>query len=184
MSLFDQKFHVYNNLSTIDFNNEVNIQSDLGYEVVSTSAVDLNVTVTYKRSKNLKYYYRLQDLETKINKLQNISEKLSDQIIEVKLNNDTSRTIQKMFAGILIFILLVLDLTLILGLLNGNAKFGDHILDILIQLSLHVIHFFWVRSIIRKGKTNEEEAYLIKIKEYKNTLLSKAKKISKEEKEI
>lgn len=183
MNLYDQKFKVYNNLDQEAFQKVVSFETDLGYEVISTSVNKAQITVTYKRSKDLKHYFRLNDLEIKINELERLEQQTFRQLDDLyELKNTRHRT-QKLMILLAFLFLLPFGIGEIWTMFLPDYSFTKNILDLLILITLNTLLILGFKLIVKKGYTNGYEDFIVKVNKYKFELREKVKKINKGEKE-
>lgn len=181
MSLYDQKVRTYKFLNDKEYQEMVDNESYLGYEVVSTTRQKDKITIAYKRSKELKYYNRLVDLEKKINGVEELQKNTLRELKET--SNRTETNLRRHFrANIFLTILLILfDLYVLIAIINGNSKLLDIIIAVALIIIGHPLLYLWLRKIKNTNSTDEFSKVSEEIEEQLKKLRQRAKNIMKKE---
>lgn len=180
MKSFDQTFKTYHNLSDSEYKEVINKQADLGYEMVNHSTERNRMTITYKRNKDLKYYYRLVDLEKKINKSTDLISKIQGEKSKILNHKSGGLASQKKASYFLLAFLVITDIFMIWYLTLPNVEFMDVLPTLLILIGIHAMHILWFRYLSRRGRVTIHDEALYRIETFRKSLALKAKNISKE----
>lgn len=181
MSLYDQKVRTYKLLNDKEYQEVVDNESYLGYEVVSTTRQKDKIIVAYKRSKELKYYNRLVDLEKKINEVEELQKNTLKELNETLNRVENSLKRQLTVNIFLTILLIVYDLYVLLAIINGNSKLLDIIIAIALIIISHALLYLWLRKIKKDKNTDEFSKASEEIKEQLKKLRQTSKNIMKKE---
>jgi len=181
----ETKIKTYKVISTEHIQKSIQNENMLGYQVVSTNNLNNTYTVTYQRDKNLKFYKRLKDLERKINKVDELTLNIDNDIESIKLKKANGLKKEKYGSWFLLYVLVLIDVIIIINtynLITGNS--GIDILGLLtwiiVMVAAHAIQIYWMKLIKRRSDVVPYEEARNKLYKQKQLLLNKANAISKE----
>lgn len=185
MILADQKTKSYGKANDEVIKKAIQLESSLGYEVLQTQKAPEGISITYKRIEDLKYTYRLKDLEKKILKVDGILSTVRQDQNEFKMNSLNAFGYTKKVLWAALFMAILFDLLFIFQLVVGiesgfMTHFGIISLFFVIALGLHALHYFGLKYIKRKVSDERFIEAIGKLEELRNSFYLKANQISKE----
>lgn len=183
---FEQKIEIVYVLQGQTPSNYINERQLLGWELVSSSSVteddQQKFTLTFKRDKSLKSYFRFNDLNKKIDYIDSIKKDVMVEGIERYYKKERSIIVQSNLSIIVMVLLIFLDLFFIVGLITTDKIGFNEVVSIFINsifmIGLNVGFVYWFKYIIREKKKTTKDPIIDMLNQARKHFFSEAEKLN------
>lgn len=184
MIKYDQKIKTYGRVSEQVQSVLIENEAHLGYELVSSSSNQEKLTVTYRRSKELKFYTRLKDIEDKINKIDNLVNENNLNLTRLYSRIENNLKKERKIA----IYVIVMAAIFMIGSPMMMIALGANFLELmafywpfmLISVAVIGLGVAWLKLIKKRSDITPYEITRDRLIKQKNLLLNKSRQISKE----